>query len=233
VTVDYTVAAARAFASISAAQARHAPGRTFRFVFCSGHASELAYCKNLWIMGPTRRAKVISDPPISKIPVTLTSAIGSGRKSAFQHCRSKSGFFRERYGPTLRYTSQTAYMVDGIPDRARLTLHSPRRRISHGHGRASQTRVRKSNTGCFGPRFRSYGAQTSRPVVRNRDGGMPPQSKQPASTLYIAPKFRGDDLLIMPRRQEGRKSVCGVVVDGHVLHQQRKRRRTVVRASST
>jgi hypothetical protein len=27
-------------------------------VFCSGHASELTYCKNLWIMGPTRRAKV-------------------------------------------------------------------------------------------------------------------------------------------------------------------------------
>jgi hypothetical protein len=59
VTVDYTVAAARAFASISVAQARHEPGRNFRFVFCSGHASELTYCKNLWIMGPTRRAKVI------------------------------------------------------------------------------------------------------------------------------------------------------------------------------
>ncbi|KAF1818826.1 uncharacterized protein K489DRAFT_413288 [Dissoconium aciculare CBS 342.82] len=64
VTVDYTVAAARAFAQNFAAaqQARRregteVEGSKFRFVFCSGHASELTYCKNLWIMGPTRRAK--------------------------------------------------------------------------------------------------------------------------------------------------------------------------------
>ncbi|KAG6006377.1 hypothetical protein E4U21_007108 [Claviceps maximensis] len=61
VTVDFTVAATRAFAAMMkqerAAAAAAGSQDVFRFVFCSGHASEMVYNRSLWIMGPTRRAK--------------------------------------------------------------------------------------------------------------------------------------------------------------------------------
>ncbi|KAG5973055.1 hypothetical protein E4U55_000665 [Claviceps digitariae] len=68
VTVDYTVAATRAFAAMmkqeraaaattAAAEQPALQDEVFRFVLCSGDASELVYNRSLWIMGPTRRAK--------------------------------------------------------------------------------------------------------------------------------------------------------------------------------
>lgn len=56
-SVDYPTAAARAFATM-ASRCDNRLVNKFRFVFCSGHASEMAHHKDLWIMGPTRRAKV-------------------------------------------------------------------------------------------------------------------------------------------------------------------------------
>ncbi|KAG5991937.1 hypothetical protein E4U54_003787, partial [Claviceps lovelessii] len=62
VTVDFTVAATRAFVAMmrrerAAARAPAAKDDVFRFVFCSGDSSEVVYNRSLWIMGPTRRAK--------------------------------------------------------------------------------------------------------------------------------------------------------------------------------
>jgi len=58
VTIDYPLAAARAFADGIASKLNSKNGERFRFVFCSGHASELDQDKSLWLMGPTRKAKV-------------------------------------------------------------------------------------------------------------------------------------------------------------------------------
>lgn len=60
VTVDYTAAATRAFAAMMKRERAMTPAQddVFRFVYCSGDASELVYNRSLWIMGPTRRAKV-------------------------------------------------------------------------------------------------------------------------------------------------------------------------------
>ncbi|KAG6090470.1 hypothetical protein E4U15_005062 [Claviceps sp. LM218 group G6] len=59
VTVDYTAAATRAFAAMMKQERATtlAQDDVFRFVYCSGDASELVYNRSLWIMGPTRRAK--------------------------------------------------------------------------------------------------------------------------------------------------------------------------------
>jgi hypothetical protein len=61
VTIDYPLAAARAFAShLAPSLPSDLPSNQpekFRFVFCSGHATELDQTKSLWVMGPTRKAK--------------------------------------------------------------------------------------------------------------------------------------------------------------------------------
>ncbi|KAI9727866.1 MAG: hypothetical protein M1834_007912 [Cirrosporium novae-zelandiae] len=54
VSVEYTLAAATAFAE---SLAPHLDGKPFRFIFCSGHATELDQNKSLWVMGPTRKVK--------------------------------------------------------------------------------------------------------------------------------------------------------------------------------
>lgn len=56
-SIDYPLAAAHAFANGIASKLSHANEEKFRFVFCSGHATELDQSKNLWVMGPTRKAK--------------------------------------------------------------------------------------------------------------------------------------------------------------------------------
>jgi nucleoside-diphosphate-sugar epimerase len=56
VSVDYALAAAKAFTKSLAPQLDQ--GERFRFVLCSGHATELDQNKKLWIMGPTRKVKV-------------------------------------------------------------------------------------------------------------------------------------------------------------------------------
>lgn len=58
VTIDYTLAAARAFADMMASAVDSETGDKFRFVFCSGDSSEIDQKKTLFIMGPTRKAKV-------------------------------------------------------------------------------------------------------------------------------------------------------------------------------
>ncbi|GAB0137934.1 hypothetical protein EsDP_00006185 [Epichloe bromicola] len=76
VTVDYTVAAARAFARMMGTTTRSHDDR-FRFVFCSGDASELVYNRSLWIMGPTRRAKGCAEKNIFDIADASDGALES------------------------------------------------------------------------------------------------------------------------------------------------------------
>lgn len=60
VSVDYTLAAAGAFAT---GVAPYLPSwKKVRFVFCSGHAAELDQSRSLWVMGRTRKAKVGNYP---------------------------------------------------------------------------------------------------------------------------------------------------------------------------
>jgi nucleoside-diphosphate-sugar epimerase len=52
-SVEFTVRAAESFRKLAKKE-----GKMFRFVFCSGHATELDQEKNLWVMGRTRKVKV-------------------------------------------------------------------------------------------------------------------------------------------------------------------------------
>jgi len=56
VSVDYTLAAANAFAKSLAPELGE--GKKFRFVYCSGMWAELDQSKSLWMLGDTRRIKV-------------------------------------------------------------------------------------------------------------------------------------------------------------------------------
>ncbi|EOD43150.1 putative nucleoside-diphosphate-sugar protein [Neofusicoccum parvum UCRNP2] len=61
VSVAFTTKAAEAFRTALAAE------QTFRFVFCSGHATELDESRSLWVMGRTRKVKGMAEKALFEL----------------------------------------------------------------------------------------------------------------------------------------------------------------------